>query len=355
MDGGGGVSGRRPPTIEEVAARAGVSRGTVSRVINGEPGVSIRRAELVRQAIAELGYVPNRVARALVTNRTNSVALVFVGTSDGMLGHEYFARVVRGVHSTLQPADLQLVLLIWETDADRDKVERFLLSGHVDGAVLLSLAEGDPLPSRLARAGMAVAVGGRVRASSPLVLQIDVDNVGGARQAVEHLAAGGRRVIGTVAGLTDRAVGADRLRGWRDALIARGLECGDDLVVTGDFTRAAGDRGVRELLARRPDLDAVFAAGDDMALGVLDALAVLGRRVPDELAVVGFDGSDAAGRSEPPLTTVAQPLERFGAELAGLLVARLRGEQPAVAALPTELVVRASSGPLSAPGPAGRR
>jgi DNA-binding LacI/PurR family transcriptional regulator len=188
-----------------------------------------------------------------------------------------------------------------------------------------------------------VVVGGRVATAPPGVVQLDVDNVGGARQAVEHLVAGGRRVIGTVAGVPALAVGADRLRGWRDGLAAHGLADGEDLVAAGDFTRGSGADGVRELLARRPDLDAVFAAGDDMALGVLDVLAGLGRRVPDEIAVVGFDGSAEAERSNPPLSTVAQPLEKFGAELARLLVAALDGEHPAVAPLPTQLIVRASS------------
>jgi DNA-binding LacI/PurR family transcriptional regulator len=334
---------RRPPTIEQVALRAGVSRGTVSRVLNGEQGVSARRAELVHTAIDELGYVPNRAARALVTNRTGSVALVFAGIRDGLLGHEYFARVVRGVHSTLRPADLQLVLVIWETESDRDRVERFLVSGHVDGAVLLSLAEDDGLPAMLARAGIEVVVGGRVADAPSAVRQLDVDNVDGARRAVEHLVAQGRRVIGTVTGVPALAPGADRLRGWRDTLAAHGLDHGDGLVAIGDFTRASGENGVRELLARRPDLDAVFAAGDDMALGVLDVLAAAGRRVPDEIAVVGFDGSAEAERSTPALSTVAQPLEAFGAELARLLVAALDGEHPQVAPLPTHLIVRASS------------
>jgi len=337
------IPARRPPTIEQVASRAGVSRGTVSRVINGEQGVSARRAELVRAAIDDLGYVPNRAARALVTNRTGSVALVFAGARDGLLGHEYFARVVRGVHSILSPADLQLVLVIWETAADRDRVERFLLSGHVDGALLLSLAEDDALPVMLARAGLEVVVGGRVTGAPSAVQQLDVDNVDGARQAVEHLVAAGRRTIGTVTGVPALAVGADRLRGWREALAAHGLDHGDDLVAVGDFTRGSGEIGVRELLARRPDLDAVFAAGDDMALGVLEALARAGRRVPGEIAVVGFDGSAEAERSNPGLSTVAQPLEAFGAELARLLAAALDGERVPVTSLPAHLIVRDSS------------
>ncbi len=343
---------QRPPTIEQVAARAGVSRGTVSRVLNGDRGVSARRVEAVRTAVDELGYVPNRAARSLVTRRADAVALVFGGSPEGVLGHEFFARVVRGAHRVLADNDLQAVLVTWEEDAGRPAAERFLTAGHVDGALLLGLDMDDPLPARLAGLGVPAVAAGRSGGAASVV---DVDNRGGARSAVDHLVAGGRRVVGTVAGRLTAAVGADRLAGWSEGLAAAGLEHGDDLVAVADFSRLAARDAVRALVERRPDLDAVFVASDPMAVSTLSELRRLGRRVPDDVAVVGFDGSVEGELADPPLTSVCQPLEELGALLASRLVADPAlgrrppapdGSAPAPARLlGTHLVVRASSAP----------
>ena len=178
----------------------------------------------------------------------------------------------------------------------------------------------------------------------PTVGYVDADNLGGAEAAVAHLVARGRRTIGTVAGPADMVPGADRRTGWEKALREAGRPAGAALVAEGDFTHAGGRAATEALLGRRPNIDGLFAASDLMALGALDALRAAGRRVPDDVAVVGFDDSELARTTEPPLTTVRQPIEQLGTEMARLLVAQLDdGAPPTGVVLRTELVVRNSS------------
>jgi DNA-binding LacI/PurR family transcriptional regulator len=350
-----GSRGHRP-TLEEVAARAGVSRGTASRVVNRQAGVSPHAEQVVRKAVTELGYVPNRAAQALVARRSDAMGVVFAYTREGLLGHDVFARVVTGVHRVADAADVQMVLLVWETDDDRPGIERFLTGGHVDGVVLVGLPTDDPLPGVLRAIGVEVVVGGRPSGEPvPGVAHIDVDNHGGALAAVGHLTGQGRRVVATVMGPQNTAAAADRAAGWRDGLAAAGLEHGDDLAEESDFTRDGGHRAMQALLRRRPDLDAVFVAGDSMAAGALAALRDAGRAVPGDVAVVGFDGSAEATRTHPPLSTVTQPLEQLGERLASALMSLLAQRRVSAPTLPTELIVRESSAPSPGPGPSAPR
>jgi DNA-binding LacI/PurR family transcriptional regulator len=245
----------------------------------------------------------------------------------------------------------QLVLLMIGADDDRARVERHLLRGGADGALVLSARAHDPLPGRLAAAGVPCVTAGRPSGVSaegapdrPAVGYVDADNVGGAEAAVAHLVARGRRTVGTVAGPSDMAPGADRRTGWEKALREAGRPVGAALVAEGDFTRAGGRAATEALLARLPAIDGLFAASDLMALGALDAVRAAGRHVPDDVAVVGFDDSELARTAEPPLTTVRQPIEQLGAEMARLLVAQLDDDAPpSGVVLRTELVVRSSS------------
>jgi DNA-binding LacI/PurR family transcriptional regulator len=335
-------------TLEEVAARAGVSRATVSRVVNGDPRVNEVRAAAVQKAIAELGYVPNPAARALVRRRTDSVALVVCESDQALFGHPFWTQVIRGVHDGAADADQQLVLLLWQTGDDAARIERYLAGRHVDGVVLIGLHGDDSMPVRLQRAGVPVVLGGRPFSASSggtAVPYADCDNRGGARAAVEHLAGTGRQVVGTVTGPTDTTAGLDRLDGWRDAAAARGLAASADLVAEGDWTAASGERAMAELLDQRPDLDGVFVASDTMAVGALRALATAGRRVPDDVGVVGFDGAALAEASDPPLSSVRQPAQEMGQTLVRLLLTTMAGGHPGNVLFPVELEVRTSSAP----------
>lgn len=329
------------PTLEEVAARAGVGRGTVSRVVNGSPRVSPQAREAVLRAIEELGYVPNRAARTLVTRRTDTVALVVAESDQRLFGEPYFAGIIRGISNGLGDTGLQLLLALARSPAEYGRLEDYLTTQHVDGVLLTSLHAEDPLPAKLEANGVPTVLGGCPPGLTP-VSYVDVDNTSGAREAVCHLISGGRRHIAAIAGPQDMGVGLDRLAGYREALADAGLP---EYIEYGDFGEASGMIATERLLAGAPQLDAVFAASDPMAFGALRVLRRRGRRVPGDVAVIGFDDSSAAPLAEPPLSTVHQSLEEMGVEMARLLVSRIRGETVAnpVVILQPHLVLRESA------------
>ena len=335
---GGGHNGR--PTLEQVAATARVSRSTVSRVVNGEPYVSEAVRDRVNQAIDRLGYLPNPAARTLVTQRSGSVALVFPEPDTRVFTDPFFAGIVRGVSQRLAGVAMQLVLVMLQNEADHARLERYVAAGHVDGVLLVSLHSGDPLPRALVSRGIPAVLNGRPHDGEHDLPYVDVDSRQGAMIATRHLAAQGRTTIATIAGPQDMCAGIDRLAGYRSAL---GRRYRRSLVAVGDFTRASGARAMASLLDGAPDLDAVFVASDLMAEGALSALRRAGRRVPDDVAVVGFDDSDAAPYVDPPLTTIRQPVPRIGQEMVRLLLAAMNGEPASSTVLPVELVVRGSA------------
>ncbi|SNT31500.1 DNA-binding transcriptional regulator, LacI/PurR family [Asanoa hainanensis] len=337
------------PTLDAVAARAGVGRGTVSRVVNGSPQVSPEARAAVQAAIAELGYVPNRAARALVTQRTDSVALVVSESEERVFGEPFFAAIVRGVSSGLLDTSMQLWLAMAQSPAERERIEHHLTNQHIDGVLLLSLHDADPLPTLLEQRGLPAVLGGRparmLQPDAQEAYYVDVDNAGGARQAVEYLFGRGRRRIATIAGPQDMGAGVTRLAGYRQAVEALGAQVDEKLIGYGDFSEASGTAAMRRLLEDNPTLDAVFAASDLMAYGAVRALQEAGRSVPAEVSVVGFDDAPIARQANPALTTVHQPIEEMGREMARLLVARIRREeitQPHVV-LDTWLVERESA------------
>ncbi len=326
------------PTLDEVAALAGVGRGTVSRVVNGSPQVSPEARAAVQEAIKQLGYVPNRAARALVTQRTDSIALVVSESQERVFDQPYFAGVVRGISSALADTPLQLWLAMAQSPSEQQRVEHHLTSQHVDGVLLLSLHETDQLPKLLTQRDLPAVLGGRPVGANQEISYVDIDNVGGAKAAVSYLLSRGCRRVATIAGLQDMGVGVDRLTGYRQAIGA------DGLVAYGDWGELSGQEAMRELLRQDPRLDAVFVASDLMAAGALRALRDLGKRVPEDIAVVGFEDSPIAGQTDPPLTTVYQPMEEMGRQMVRLLLARIKGEdEPGHVLLDTHLVHRQSA------------
>jgi len=332
--------GREVPTLDEVARVAGVSRSTASRVINGRTYVSARAREAVAQAVTSLGYSPNMLARSLAMKRTNSIALVVSEHGDRVLGDPFFARVLRGVHAGLSGSGLQLVLLMSQDAQDHGTMANYLTSGHVDGALVVSLHGEDPLPAQLVASGLPVVLCGRPLAKVD-VPYVDADNFNGAGQAAQHLIDLGRRHIGTIAGPRDMAVGIDRLSGWRRTLSMAGRPT--DAVAHADFGPEGGMAAMEQLLAEHPDLDAVFVASDAMAAGALTVLRDRGRTVPGEIAVVGFNDVVTARHTQPALTTVHQPIEALGREMTRMLIRLIAGDRPTPLILPTELVIRDSA------------
>lgn len=337
------------PTLEQVAARAGVGRGTVSRVVNGGAQVSERARQAVEKAIAELGYVPNRAARSLVTQRTDAVALVISESEERLFGEPFFASIVRGISTELLESSVTLWLGLARNPAERERVEHHLTPQHVDGALLLSLHDTNDLPALLERRGLPTVLGGRpakmLHKSGGPAWFVDVDNAGGARQGVERLIEQGRRTIATIGGPLDMGVGLARLEGYRAACLAAGFTIDESLIAHGDFTDASGVAAMRRLLDARSDLDAVFVASDLMAAGALRVLRDAGRQVPEDVAVVAFEDSPLVVQgTDPPLTTVRQPVEEMGRRMARLLISRIRGDEPhpSHVILDTDLVVRTS-------------
>ncbi|MDT0394891.1 MULTISPECIES: LacI family DNA-binding transcriptional regulator [Streptomyces] len=340
------MSRQRPgtPTLEEVAALAGVGRGTVSRVINNAAGVKDSTRRAVQRAIAELGYVPNLAARSLAGRRADAVALVMTEPDWRQFGEPFFSEIVRSVGDALTDTKVQLLLTLVRTDTERQRLVEYARGGRVDGVMLMSVHAEDALPDMLAEVGLPTVLLGR-RSGEESVTYVDADNTGGARGAVAHLLGLGRRSVGTITGPLDMYVAQCRLRGYREALERAGVGHRDSWTVEGDFSADSGRRAMAELIERAPEIDGVFAASDTMAAGALDALRAAGRRVPEDVAVIGFDDFPLAQHTAPKLTTVRQPLEEIGRTMVRLLLEEM--EQPEVAwrhvILRTELVLRDSA------------
>ncbi|MEU9100995.1 LacI family DNA-binding transcriptional regulator [Streptomyces sp. NPDC048361] len=344
---------RQAPTLEDVAREAGVSRATVSRVVNGVRNVDPAIQEMVQRAIDRTGYAPNRAARSLVTRRAETIALVVSGAGSGpdesqeafaarVFADPFFGRVVAGVVGFLRPRSMHPVLMFAESADDRHEVLTYLRQGRADGALVVSTHADDPLPTLLAAAKLPAVLFARPPRPVPLSY-VDLDHRDGGRLAAERLLARGCRRPATVAGPLAVAASQERLAGFRDTMARNGHPYVP--VAEGGFTLDSGVSAMARLLDELPDVDGVFAANDLMAQGACQLLRERGRRVPDDIAVIGFDDSAIAMTCRPPLTTVRQPVEAMAAEMARLLDEHIRGERvdPTSVVFDPELVVRATA------------
>ena len=335
-----GAQAKRRPTLDEVALRAGVSRTVASRVINNTRDVSSTARDAVHKAVRELGYVPNPTARALATAQAGTILLAVSHDDPALFADPFFANVIVGINAALEKTDLVLMLLLADSERGRERLERVLRSRRADGILLLALHGEDPLYRLAQSLELPVVLGGRPLHGEP-TWYVDADNRGGARLATEHLISTGRERIAEIAGLQDTNVGVARHQGHREAMAVAGLRgAGTEFA---DFTEAGGAAATARLLERRPDLDAVFAESDNMAAGAVRALKAAGRSVPGDVAVVGFDDLPIARSTDPALTTVHQPVQALGREMAKMLIGLMGGERPTPLLLPTHLVVRDSS------------
>ncbi|MFG3073929.1 LacI family DNA-binding transcriptional regulator [Streptomyces sp. NPDC048225] len=344
---------RQAPTLEDVAREAGVSRATVSRVVNGVRNVDPAIQDLVRRAIERTGYAPNQAARQLVTRRTTTVALVVSGAGDAsdaeqnafatrVFADPFFGRVVGGVVGHLRPRGMHPVLMFAETPEARQEVVAYLRQGGADGALVVSTHPDDPLPALLAGAGLPAVLFARPGRPVPLSY-VDLAHRDGGQLAAEHLLERGCHRIATVTGPLALAAGQERLAGFRDTLARHGHPYVP--VAEGGFTVDSGMAAMTSLLAEHPDVDGVFTANDLMAQGAVQVLRDHGRRVPQDVAVVGFDDSSVAVTCRPRLTTVRQPVEEMAATMARLLDDHIKGvrTEPTSVIFDPELVVRDSA------------
>ena len=309
-------------------------------MLNNSAGVSPRVRAQVRDAISQLGYVRQRAARTVTGEQPFGIAAVVGSGGQRLFNDPTYARVLSAACTVFTQHDRPLLL----TMADRQAtLERYLRSRHVEGVLLIAAASGQMTASAIATRLPIVLIGRPLWQGE--VDYVDVDNHAGAHQAVTHLIAQGRQSVATIAGPPDTAVGVDRLAGYRTAHQVADRMAGP--VLYGDFTRASGVHAMERLMSTKPHVDAVFAASDAMAAGALHALRRAGRRVPDDVAVVGFDDLPMSAHTNPPLTTVRQPLEELGTLAAQRLLRAIEGDDdldpdPATGLLPTSLVIRQS-------------
>jgi DNA-binding LacI/PurR family transcriptional regulator len=331
-------------TLNDVAAAAQVSRATASRVLTGDARVGARYQSAVLAAAEHLGYVPNRAARSLRTRRSGSIGVVLAEPSAVVFGNPFFGLLLGGIAQQLNERDLQLTLFLPQNERDEQRLQSYLASGHVDGVLLTFYQDRDPLYDRLALDGIPVVVNARpLQASS--ASYVDADNEGGAMLAVEHLLQQGCRTIATITGPLGTSAGAERLAGYRRALQRADLPADESLIRVGDFTTPSGRDLTVELVGANPGIDGLFVAGELMAYGALNALHRLGRKIPQDVAVVSFDDLPGAATTDPPLTSIHQPVEQMGREMTRLLLAQLDDNDRIArqVILGTHLVVRESS------------
>jgi DNA-binding LacI/PurR family transcriptional regulator len=279
-----------------------------------------------------------------VTSRTDAIALVIPETETRLASEPFFAEIIRGVASELSDTDMQLLLILIRTAQERERFAAYISGHRVDGVLMVSVHTEDPLVDLLERTGLPAVLGGRRSELEPLSY-VNPDNLGGAWAAVRHLARSGRGNIATITGPLDMEGARSRLDGYRRALEESGIPFVEELVCQGDFSEESGVQAMRQLLLARPDLDAVFAASDLMAAGAMRVLRQQGRRIPEDVAVVGFDDSPVARHTDPPMTTVRQSSEEMGRAMARLLLEEIaepsRAHRQII--LTTELVRRESA------------
>lgn len=330
-----------PLTLEDIAKMSGVSRSTVSRVINGNPNVSEETRTKVMDLIHSIGFQQNLAARGLAIRRTNVIGLVIPTGLTALFSDPYFPLVIQGVTSACYARGYSVMLWLAEPEFERKTISQIMYNGLIDGVIVSSMLMDDPIIYRLTESTQPFITIGRHPTNDQLSF-IDVDNRTGAYQAVAYILHTGRRRVATITGPRNMISGRDRYQGYLDALRERGVHLQPELVREGDYTDISGYLAMKQLLPQRPE--AVFVASDAMAFAAMRAIQEAGLSIPEDIAVVGFDDIPTAATSKPPLTTVRQPIQKTGTLAAEMLIERV--EHPETQAcrivLPTELVIRSS-------------
>lgn len=329
-----------PLTLEDIARLANVSRSTVSRVLNNDPNVKPETRARVEAVLREINFQPNLAARSLAARRAGIVGLVIPAGTKEIFSDPYFGILIQGVTQACNARDYSVMLWLSTPEYERTAIRKILYGGLLDGVIVSSMLIDDPIVQALYTSDVPFVLVGRHPTLT--VSYVDVDNVGGAYAATTHLIQAGRQRIATITGPQNMIAGIDRLHGYCEALAAHGLSVLPELIAEGNFSERSGYEAMQRLLPARPD--AVFVASDIMASGALQVLRRVGLRVPQDVAIIGFDDIPAAELFDPPLTTVRQPIQNMGyqAMMSLLQLIQQPGQQPQAMVLPTELVLRNS-------------
>ncbi len=334
-------------TLEDIAEQAGVSRSTVSRVVNDLPNVSEDVRRRVLDVIQQTGYHPNAAARTLASQRSWTLGLVLPQSVFQFFTDPYFPHLTKGIAQACNEHNYTLALYLVSSKEDEKKIfTRVTRKGLLDGVLVQSGHHGDQqIIGHLMDANIPQVVLGRPQHFDNVTF-VDVDNVSGAYNAAVHLIRLGYRRIATITGPSLSAVGLDRHAGFTKALSDRGVKLDEALVIEGDFTEAGGYYAMQRLLPTRPE--AVFVASDLMAIGAVRAAREAGLSVPNDIALIGFDDVPLAATNDPPLTTIRQPVVQFGIRAVELLMDLIENgiHPPRHVIMDTQLIIRDSCGAI---------
>ncbi len=331
-------------TLEDIAKQVGVSRSTVSRVVNNHPNVSPDVRKRVQKAIHSTGFHPNAAARSLASQRSHVIGLVLPRSASSFFTDPYFPQLTQGIAYGCNNSDLTLSLFLVGNKEDEEKITpRISRRGLLDGVLIQSGEPEDKIIEHLTRSSIPSVNLGRPHEASG-ISYIDVDNVDAAYKATRHLISLGHTRIGTITGGMHSTVSIDRRDGYVKALRGAGLDVDESLIAEGNFSEISGYIGMKKILLGNPQ--AVFTASDIMAVGAIRAIQEAGLRVPEDIAIVGFDDLPMQHLTKILLTTIRQPIMKFGVKAVELLLDLIEnGNEPARRVfMDTELIIRESCG-----------
>jgi LacI family transcriptional regulator len=330
-------------TLEDIARKSGVSRSTVSRVINDHPNVSKKVREYVQEVIKQTGYQPHAAARALVSNRSWTCGLILPRTINSFFTDPYYPCLIQGIAHACSKQNYTFSLFLMGDKEDEDKIfSRISRRGFMDGVLFQSDQIGDTLIDRLVESGIPLVVLGRPFQGNK-VSYVDIDNIESVESAVDYLINAGHKRIGTITGPLNTTVGIDRKKGYENSLQKHSLPIDKSLIVEGTFTEESGYSGMKKLLPAKPD--AIFAASDQMPLGAMRAIYEVGLDIPKDISIIGFDDFPLVSPARPSLTTLRQPIGQFGSEALKVLIEIVEnGLEPSrQVILKSELIIRDST------------
>jgi DNA-binding LacI/PurR family transcriptional regulator len=328
------------PTYTVIAKAAGVSEATVSRVLNGDDSVHPDRAKRVLEAVEKLGYRKNRVASALASGRSGLIAVV-IDDDLSVFSDPFWGTVTSGVSRVLSENGIHTVLMVSPVGSVDGGVAHYLKSGEVDGAIFFVL-HSDALVNNLKKLGMPMVIAGTPHSSLDIPF-VDTDNFGGAYAGTKHLINQGCQKVAIITGDIGTTAAKQRLDGYLQAFRETGKVPAKGLICEGDYSLGSGMEHTMNLLEKHPDVDGIFASNDLMAAGAVTVLQDMGKKVPEDVKVVGFDDALIAQTTRPALTTVRQDVVALGEAAGTLMIAQLNGEDVQPIITTTELIIRGSA------------